>query len=47
MSSGDPCGKAEFYPRYTDVTGLAFGRNANCGNVMGRVQEGWSFKAVE
>ncbi|UCH53147.1 MAG: hypothetical protein JSW09_11300 [Pseudomonadota bacterium] len=49
MSSGDPCGLSEFYPRYTDILTLASGRNGNCGNnhVRNRYQEGWSFRAVK
>jgi len=47
VSSGDPCGTSEFYPRYSDVTSLAFKRKGGCSNVVNRFQEGWSFRAVE
>jgi len=47
VSSGDPCGTSEFYPRYSDVTSLAFRRKGGCSNVVNRFQEGWSFRAVE
>jgi len=47
VSSGDPCGTGEFYPRSTDITRLAFERKGGCSNVMNRFQEKWSFTAVE
>jgi hypothetical protein len=47
MTSADPCGKKEFYPRYSDITVLSFGSNGSCDNVINRYQEGWSFKAAE
>lgn len=47
MTSADPCGKKEFYPRYSDITVLSFGSNGSCDIVINRYQEGWSFKAAE
>ena len=47
VSSGDPCGTSEFYPRYSDVTSLAFERKGGCNNVTNRFEERWSFEAVE
>jgi hypothetical protein len=48
MSSADPCGVKEFYPKYTDVTDLTFGRNGSCdNNVTNLFKVGWSFKAME
>jgi hypothetical protein len=48
MTSTDPCGEREFYPRYSEVTDLTFARNGSCSNnVINRFQIGWSFKALE
>lgn len=47
MNSGDPCGKHEFYPSYTEIGTLVHERKGTCDNVMNRFQEGWSFEAVK
>lgn len=48
MTSADPCCAGEYYPRYTDIGSLSFGRNGSCsGDVMGRYQQGWSFQAAD
>lgn len=47
MHSGDPCGLRDSQPHSPDPTRLEMGRNASCDENLNRIQEGWSFRAVE
>lgn len=47
MHSGDPCSRRDTQPHSPDPTRLEMGRNASCDENLNRIQEGWSFKALE
>lgn len=47
LSSGNPCGTSEYYPRYSAIETLTSKRKGGCGVLVDQFEQRWWFRAVE